>query len=432
MKAVFKIAGFALVLALAFVFGFTSRDIWAQRMPSVTALRALIDPNSRAQQSPTELFQQQYNRILSETEVEVRPDKLKYAAMSGMFASLGDPHTNFLEPLDADSLKLETRGDFVGIGARLGGDPAGARIASVFRNSPAERAGLKVGDTIIEVNGQSTAGTDTDSIVKQIRGKEGSTVKLRVVRPKTSQPLSFTIRRATVVLPSVDGRMLADSQIGYISITGFAQPTPQQLDQALDDLMPQRPIGLVLDLRGNPGGLLDSAVKMLGRFVSGKQAVRTQKRGGEDETLFTPVGFERDIHVPIVILINEDSASAAEIFSGVLQEYKVATLVGEHSYGKSSVQNVINLIDFSSAKITIAKYFLPSGRDIGRKVDDDGEYVSGGLQPDVVVHPSPDEDTVFGEPAQDGQLRKAIEIIKSKNGRSGQASLTPYAHTGAG
>lgn len=421
MKFILKSILTLFVFAGVFTGGFVWRDLWAHRPPSSLALQALFDPKASSRKTPTELFQEQYDKIIASSSVKVSPERLKYAAMSGMFDSLGDPHTNFLEPADADSLKLETRGDFVGIGARLGNDPSGARVAVVFKGSPAEKYGVKVGDTIIEVDGQSMTGKETDEIVKRIRGQEGTTVKIKFLRDKSKTPIELKIKRAVVVLPSAEGHMLPNENIGYISITGFAQPTPTQMDLAIDDLLAQKPRGLIFDLRGNPGGLLDSAVEMIGRFVEGKPAVSTRKRGGDVQTTFAPFGKVKRINVPVVILVNEDSASAAEIFSGVLQEYGKATLVGEHTYGKSSVQTVKNLIDFSSAKITIAKYFLPSGRDIGRKLDEDGEYVTGGLKPDVEAPVNFEEDTILGEPSKDSQLRKAIDIVKSKSNAPAQA-----------
>lgn len=422
MKAVGYFFLTVVIVSVSFLTGLSWRDLWAHKPPSIAAIRQLLDPKSVKSESPTEIFQDQFNHIVVASAMDISPNKLKYAAMSGMFSALGDPHTNFLERDDSDVLKLETRGDFVGIGARLDDDPIGAKVVMVFKNSPAERAGVLGGDSIVEVDGKSTAGVETNAIVNRIRGKEGTIVKIKIVRPGVANPLSFTIKRATVVLPSAEGRMLPDSHVGYVSITGFAQPTAQQLDQAIDELLAHKPEGFVFDLRGNPGGLLDAAVAMLGRFVEGKPAVTTKRRGGREETLWTPVGHLKKINVPIMILMNEDSASAAEIFSGVLQEYKRATLVGEHSYGKSSVQNVVPLIDMSAAKITIAKYYLPSGRDIGRKLDEDGEYVSGGLRPDVEITPSYTEDTVMGNPAKDSQLQKAIDLIKQRS-QPGQANL---------
>lgn len=414
MKTLLKFVAVFILLVGIFVGGFVWRDVWSRRAPSMASLQALVDPRVAKKQTPTQIFQSQYNIVVADASVKANPERLKYAAMSGMFDALGDPHTNFLEPIDADSLKLETRGDFVGIGARLASDPSGARVAVVFKGSPAEKAGVKPGDTIIEVDGKSTTGKDTDEIVKHIRGQEGTVVRIKFLRDKSASPLELQIKRAVVILPSADGRMLANENTGYISITGFAQPTAAQMDLAIRDLLTHKPDGIIFDLRGNPGGLLDAAVDMLGRFVEGKPAVSTRMRGGKMQTTHTPYGKLIQIPCPVVILMNEDSASAAEIFSGVLQEYGKATLIGEHSYGKSSVQNVKNLVDLSSAKITIAKYFLPSGRDIGRKLDEDGEYVSGGLKPDIAVPFDYEADTLIGEPKTDGQLRKAVEFIKSK------------------
>jgi carboxyl-terminal processing protease len=173
--------------------------------------------------------------------------------------------------------------------------------------------------------------------------------------------------------------------------------------------------GLVLNLRDDPGGLLETAIELLSRFVEDKVVVKMKGREGHEEVARTYTGSKHNFNYPIVVLINEDSASAAEIFSGVLHDYQLATLVGEHSYGKASVQNVRMLVDGSSAKITIARYFLPGGEDIGRKVDDDGQYISGGLQPDVKVDLDLDKNVTPGDLKTDTQLQKAVEIIRQKN-----------------
>lgn len=416
MSVILKTVLSVIVAIIVFVAGYFWKDVAYQRPIDVTKFQQLIDPRAKKPRTPTQIFKTEFDRVVVESSVPSNTERLKYAAMNGLFESLGDPHTNFFEPVEADQFNLTTRGDFVGIGARLSGDPSGARVAVVFKGSPAEKSGVKPGDTIVEVNGKSTAGIDTDAIVSQIRGKEGTLVTIKVIRTGVSQPITLKIKRALVVIPTAEGRMLEGEDIGVVTISGFAQQTPIQMDQAMTELLAKNPQGLIFDLRGNPGGLLDSAVDMLGRFFEGKLVVSTRRRDGKEEQSFAPYGKVKNINCPVVVLINEDSASAAEIFSGVLQDYKKATLVGEHSYGKSSVQNVKNLVDLASAKITIAKYFLPSGRDIGRKLDEDGEYVSGGLKPDVLAPFDFKNDTVIGDPAKDSQLRKAIEVIKSKRG----------------
>jgi len=168
-------------------------------------------------------------------------------------------------------------------------------------------------------------------------------------------------------------------------------------------------------LRDDPGGLLETAVEMLSRFAEDKVVVRMKGRDGREEVARTVSGYTHKFNYPIVVLINEDSASAAEIFTGVLQDYKLATVVGTHSYGKASVQSVTPLVGGSSAKITIARYYLPRGVDIGRKVDDEGQYISGGLEPDVKADLDLDNpDLVFGDIKSDSQLQKAVSVLQGK------------------
>jgi carboxyl-terminal processing protease len=235
------------------------------------------------------------------------------------------------------------------------------------------------------------------------------------MRPSVSKPLQIVAKRATVVTPTVTGgKVLPGTNVGYFNISSFSEPTAQQFDQELAKVEKEHIGGLVIDLRDNPGGLLETAVDMLSRFVEDKVVVTMKMRDSKEEVARTYSGQRHPFNYPIAILINEDSASAAEIFSGVLQDYRLATLVGNHSYGKASVQNVTPLIGGSSAKITIARYFLPSGRDIGRKVDDEGQYISGGLNPDVKVDMDLDKQVIFGDVKTDTQLQKAVEVLQGK------------------
>ena len=188
------------------------------------------------------------------------------------------------------------------------------------------------------------------------------------------------------------------------------------------DLIQNHAKGLVIDLRDDPGGILQSASAMLGRFVKDKTVVTMRKRYGLQQTESTPDEKTFDYPKPVVILINENSASAAEIFSGVLRDYHVATLVGEHSYGKTSVQNVYNIPeDQASIKVTIAKYFLPSGVSFSREIDEDGNYLKGGLVPDVEVDLPVTQQVVLGDPTKDPQLKKAMDVVVQKEGGQPQA-----------
>jgi carboxyl-terminal processing protease len=195
-------------------------------------------------------------------------------------------------------------------------------------------------------------------------------------------------------------------------MASFSEPTAEQFDTALAKIEKTPIRGLIIDLRGNPGGLLDSAVDLISRFVGpGKVVVRMKARGERTSEARTFGGVERNFKYPIVMLMDEDSASAAEIFAGAMRDYQMATLIGEHSYGKASVQTLFPLRDDAFAKITIARYYLPSTKDISRKVDEDGVYVSGGLAPDIKVDVPVDQAIEVGKPEKDPVLKRALEFF---------------------
>lgn len=409
-----KFVGIPLAFLACFSFGFTWRDLQSGSLPSTEAVRAFLGAprSSLAEVSATQTFRTAYQKISADYFQTVDAKKLKYAGIEGLMGALGDPHTVFMEPALAREFEVETQANFVGIGARLSPDPMGAYVASVFEEGPANRAGLRVADSITGVDGESVVGKSVEFIVSKIRGEEGTPVRLQIVRPGAAKPLTLTIRRSKVITPTVEGKMLPDS-IGYVAVDSFAEPTNSQFTKALAKLGPDLK-GLVIDVRNNPGGLLETAVEMLSRFADDKVVVKMRMRDGREEVAKTYYGQRKALGYPVVVLVNEESASAAEIFAGALRDYKLATLVGEHTYGKASVQNVYSLVDGSNAKITIARYFLPSGQDISRRVDEDGQYLSGGLQPDFKVEIDPNAEFVYRDPAKDSQLKKAVEIIHSK------------------
>lgn len=408
--------GLAFVGALLFLwaFGFFWRDLQQGQMPSSRAMAmAFGDPNA-ATVSPEQLFRRSYSHISQDFYRPLKSVELKYAGMEGLMASLGDPHTMFLPPRVNEDFTLETKANFVGIGARLSPDPIGARIAVVFDDGPAAKAGLQKDDIITTVDGQSFVGKDVNDMVAKIRGKEGTPVRLGVVKKDQTKAIYMTVRRAKIITPTVDGEYFPEFQVGYITVRSFSEPTAEQFDEALDKLSKNNLKGMIIDLRGNPGGLLETAVQMASRFVENKVVVTMKDRDGRRSSAISESGLKRAWPYPVAVLIDEDSASAAEIFAGVLRDYRKATLVGTHSYGKASVQEVKELIDGAGAKITIAKYFLPSAEDIGRKVDEDGQYVSGGLHPEIQVSLPEDKSVTFGDPKTDTQLKKAIDFVLGK------------------
>lgn len=417
MKTVGTILGMCAIFVVLFLFGYSWRDIKNRELPSSNTMARLIGMDgSTGKGSPAYVFKDSYDHILSRYYRKIDPRELKFAGMSGLMGALGDPHTVFMEPVEAKDFAEDTKGAFGGIGARLSPDPMGARVPVVFEEGPARRAGLKQNDLITHVDGKPVNGVSVDEIVKRVRGEVGTVVKLTVVRTGVEKPIQIPITRGQVIAPSVEGRVLPDSKIGYMSITMFSEPTSSQFETELNKLEREKIRGLVVDVRDNPGGLLESVRAILSKFISNKPVVTVKMRGGGEEMVRSFRGQDEPRQYPIVVLINEDSASAAEIFAGVLRDYRLATLVGEHTYGKASVQNVFPLADGSSAKITIAKYLLPSKTEIGRKLDEDGQYVSGGLQPDYEVPLNLKVNPIYGDPKTDSQLQKAIEIIQKRTG----------------
>ncbi|RYG22744.1 PDZ domain-containing protein [bacterium] len=396
-------------------FGFFLRDIQSGKAPSTESVGRLFGVKAApATMTAAAVFRTNYNRIMTDYERPLRATDLRYAGIGGMLAALGDPHTVFLPPRAAQDFSDETTAKFFGVGARLGPDPLGAKAAEVFEDGPAYRAGLRKGAIITSVDGKSVTGVEIDGIVRRIKGPEGTIVRIGVMQNGSSKPVTLVIRRGRITTPTVTGDVLSGSRIGYLAVSQFSEPTATQFDRQLSKLEAQGIRGLVIDLRGNPGGLLTTAADMLGRFVDDKPVVTMKFRNGTQEVQRSSSSQVHAFRYPVAVLTDEDSASAAEIFAGCLKDYGKATLVGGRTYGKASVQNVFPLIDNSSAKVTIAKYYLPSSGYIGRKVDEDGVMVSGGLEPDVKVTLTTDVLVTLGDPKTDNQLAKAVEVIQSK------------------
>lgn len=415
MKTLGRIATFGAALFGCYVFGYSWRDLQSGELPSGRAMEALVGvKQTPSNASPEQVFRQNYNRILADYMRPVKSEELKYAGMEGLMASLGDPHTVFMPPQAAQAFRDETQANFFGVGAKLQPDPMGARVAVVFEDGPAYAAGLRIGNVITAVNGKSVMGMEIDEIVKRVKGPEGTVVKLTVAQKGKAKPTIISIRRARIITPTVESKFIKEKGVGYMMISAFAEPTALQFDREIQKLETNDLKGLVIDLRGNPGGLLETAVDMLSRFVSDKVVVKMRFRDGREEVARSYPGQLHRFDYPVVVLMNEDSASAAEIFAGVLKDYGKAHLVGNHSYGKASVQNVFPLVDQSSAKITIARYFLPFTPYFGRKVDEDGTFLTGGIEPHFKVDLDLNKDPIYGDLKTDTQLQRAIQVALSK------------------
>jgi carboxyl-terminal processing protease len=332
-----------------------------------------------------------------------------------MLASLEDPHTMLMEPALAERFEEKSTGHYVGIGAELSRDPLGAKIKRIFKNSPAQGVGLKPNDIVTHVGGKSVAGKDLLEVSESIRGKEGTMVRLTVFRETAPQPKRFDVRRRAVDIQDVYGAVLGEegnAKVGYLEVRSFSETIMSQFDEELAAIESKGIKGLIVDMRGNPGGLLSAAVEMCGRFLDGKQITTMKMRGGEDEVFISPSGWSDQRTYPVAILIDENSASAAEIFAGAMKDYHRATIVGKRSYGKGSVQRMLGMADGSQIKLTIARYYLPNGESIQRRETDEGEFISGGITPDFEVEK--DRLAVNGDVATDNQLRRALAIVRAK------------------
>ncbi len=358
-------------------------------------------------------------KIVKENYVEEPNMKdMIYGALNGMVSAL-DPFSSFFPPEKYKEFMEETEGEFGGIGIEISMEKGRPIVVAPIEGTPAYKAGLRAGDIIIAVNGEDTFGKTLLDIVKQIRGKPGTKVKLTIMRKGADKPFTVEITRAVIKIESVKYTKYGD--IGYVKLTQFQHYTSKDLKKAVKDLLSQHVRGFIIDLRNNPGGLLSEAVKVSDIFLpEGKLVVYTKGRRDE-EKYYAKEKPTVPTYLPVVVLINKGSASASEIVTGALQDYHRATIVGEKSFGKASVQNIIPLEDGSALKLTVAYYYTPKGRLIHKK----------GIEPDVKV--TMDNKTweklaetirkmriegngkkVILLPEIDVQLRKAIEVLKAQ------------------
>lgn len=306
---------------------------------------------------------------------------LTYAALKGMLNGL-DPHSQFMEPVSFEEMKQETGGQFGGIGVVIGSKDGVITVISPMEDTPGFKAGLMPGDRIIRIEGKSTEKISLPDVVKQLRGTPGTKVTLTILRPKSREVKDLTIVRATIKVDSVKDAKLISDKIGYVRITQFNEPTSDELEKALLKLEKEGMTGLVMDLRNNPGGLLESAVDVAGKFLAkGDLVVFTEGRNPSVKNLYKVRENRTHPKYPIAVLINEGSASGSEIVAGALQDTKRAIIVGETSFGKGSVQSVLPLRDGSAIRLTTAKYYTPSKKVIHEH----------GITPDIIV-PLSEED----------------------------------------
>lgn len=330
---------------------------------------------------------------------DVDEEALEEGIYKGYIQGLEDPYSVYYNEEETKDLYETTEGEYSGIGAVLSQDLESGVITlvQIYEGSPAAKAGLKDNDILTKVGDIEVTGMDLSEVVTYIKGEKGTDVDLTVLRGEDAEEITVTATRDTVEAQTVKYEML-EGQTGYLSVSEFDSVTYAQYEEALNKLTDQGMTGLIVDLRNNPGGNLNTVCEMLDMVLPKGTIVYTEDKDGKRETATSD--DEHQINVPMVVLVNGNSASASEIYAGAIQDYGIGKIVGTQTYGKGVVQQIFDLGDGTSVKLTIAEYFTPNGRNI------DGE----GITPDVEVEYEADENN----PEADNQLEKALEVMKEE------------------
>lgn len=337
---------------------------------------------------------------------DVEEQELRDGLYAGLLEGVGDKYSVYYNADEYADLQVSTTGQYYGIGAGLSQNKTTMEVTvnKIYEGTPSEAAGMKKDDVILSVDGTEATSMELTNLVKLIRGDEGTTVHIEIYRPSTEENLSFDVERADVTLPSVSSQMLENS-IGYILIDSFETDTAKQFEQALADLQAQGMKSLIVDVRYNPGGMVTSVVQILDDILPEGLLVYIEDKYGNRQDYNSDGDTYLDC--PIAVLMNEDSASAAEIFAGAIKDYDYGTLIGTTTYGKGIVQTIFPLEDGDAVKITTAKYFTPKGN-----------YIHGvGIDPDIELeyeYLNPDGEEY--EMQYDNQVQKAIEVLTEKMG----------------
>ncbi|MFA6171951.1 MAG: S41 family peptidase [Patescibacteria group bacterium] len=336
-------------------------------------------------------------------EQYVDKDKLNdktlfYGSLRGLVSAAGDPYTVFMDPKISLDFSNDLAGTFEGIGAEIGMKDDTITIIAPLPDMPAEKMGLKAGDKIYAIDGKSTAGFTVDEAVNKIRGPKGTEVTLTIYREGFKETKDYKVKRDKITVKSVNTKM-NESGIFVITVTNFNDDTQGLFDKAVTEAVEKNPKGIILDLRNNPGGYLDTAIEMASKWVDGGIVV-TEKFSDEKKNDYLSRGRARLKDYPTMVLVNQGSASASEIVAGALQDAGEGVIIGHQTFGKGSVQTLENLSDGSSVKITVAKWYTPKGNNITEK----------GITPDIIAELKPED----FDKGKDPQMDKAVNILTGK------------------
>jgi carboxyl-terminal processing protease len=368
--------------------------------------------NSTETYKQLNLFGEVFERVRAEYVDDVSDDSLVESAINGMLTSL-DPHSNYLNTKNFNDMKVQTRGEFGGLGIEVSMENGLVKVVSPIDDTPAAHAGLKPGDLITHLDGDPVQGMTLPEAVEKMRGPVSSEIKL-TIRREGREPFDVKLIRATIKIQSVRSHLEGDN-IAYIRITTFNEQTDVGLNNAMKNLKQQaggKLLGVILDLRNDPGGLLDQAVAVADAFLEKGEIVSTRGRRSEDAQRYNARPGDVAAGLPVAVLINGGSASASEIVAGALQDHHRAILLGTRSFGKGSVQTIIPLPGHGAMRLTTARYYTPSGRSIQAK----------GIDPDIVVEAAKIEKT-----PEEAKVATASDLKKDDSGDGGaeQSSVDP-------
>lgn len=332
-----------------------------------------------------------------EEKKKAQEENLFYGSMKGMVAAIDDPYTRFVEPERLSEENMEMEGEYGGLGMYIGQRDGKLLVISPIEDTPADKAGIKPMDEIVKVDDKIVVGMDQNEVVKMLRGAPQTSVKVTMRRMGEDELLDFTLTREIINIKTVRLEMI--DKIAYLRLNNFHHKTAQELREAMQQVKANKADGIILDMRNNPGGLLNIAVDVASQFLDGVLVVSMKGRVNRfDDALYAEKGQASAL--PLVVLINEGSASASEIVAGAVQDHQRGPLVGMKTYGKGSVQSLFNLPENAGMYVTIARYATPSGKVIDQK----------GLSPDYIVEGGPANDK---DKAKDAQLQKAIGVMKN-------------------
>jgi len=377
---------------------------WSLILSILLVMPTKIFGEDRVPAENIEEFVEVYKRIKEQYVDVVDDEKLFDMAIQGMVSGL-DPHSSFLSQDDFNELKIGTTGKFGGLGIEITTEDSFVKVISPIDDTPAQRVGIKSGDLIIDVGGTSLKDLPISDAVKLMRGEPGTSVEITVIRKEIKEPLKFNITREIIISKGVKS-YLFDKKIGYVRLSNFQSNSTNDVKDAIYELNREsnnKLEGLIVDLRNNPGGVLGTAVGISDLFLTEGKIVYTKGRTYKSKLEYFASPQDIIDGLPLIVLINEGSASASEIVAGALQDHKRAMIMGTKSYGKASVQTIQELNDGSALKLTTARYYTPLGNDIHEN----------GIKPDLVIEGGKKEKVNLPEPYdEDGQLFQAIKHLK--------------------